>query len=221
MNLENPLIFFTILTILNTMAYVLNIVISKIWNALNGYKETITKNEVIVSLFITFLNIIIAIPGFILWKNRFIYFSNSSVILSFTGLFLLIDFLMYVLHWFSHNIGFLKKIHAKHHEHSEKFNSVSLYYMSPWEAILFGILLTIVAYLFHFNLYGFILFLVFNWIYGVISHLNTKTNTFNFFIFTTNMFHKKHHQLNVKNYGFYTFLWDKLFKTAYENECKK
>lgn len=31
------------------------------------------------------------------------------------------------------------------------------------------------------------------------------------------MFHKKHHQLNLKNFGFYTFLWDKLFGTA----CKK
>lgn len=215
--LKNPFVFFSTLIILNIIAYLLNIGISKIWNAVNKHEETINKEEVKVSIFNLFLNIIIVVPGFLWWKNGIISFSGKSVIFSFVSLFLLIDFLMYILHWLSHKVAFLKKIHAKHHEHSEKFNSVSLYYISPWESILFGTLLTLVAYLFHFNLYGFILFLVFNWLYGVISHLNTKTDIPHFLIFTTNMFHKKHHQLNLKNFGFYTLLWDKLFGTAYKN----
>ncbi|WP_291871270.1 sterol desaturase family protein [Maribacter sp.] len=213
MDLKDPYIFFPLLITLNIIAYALNVGISKLWDKVYKHQTTISKKEIRNSLLILFLNIIIAVPGFILWTKGIITFSNNNLWLSFIGLFILMDFLMYVLHWASHNIHYLKKIHSKHHEHSIKFNCVSLYYMSPWESILFGILLSTIAIFFSFNIYGFILFLIFNWFYGVITHLNVSANSSPFLIFTTNTFHKNHHELNYKNYGFYTFLWDKIFKT--------
>ncbi len=205
--------FLLLLSLANIIAYGSTIFISKKWDKIHKHQSSPTKIEILDSLIILLINIIIGIPGFFLWKIDVIVFSDDNIFLSFTELFLLIDFSMYLLHWVSHNFSPFKKIHSKHHEHSEEFNCVSLYYMSPWESIFFGLLLTFVVAIFQFNMYGFILFLIFNWIYGVITHLNTKTHQSTFLIFTTNMFHRKHHQLNYKNYGFYTFFWDKLFRT--------
>ncbi len=218
MDIKDPFIFFTLLIIANIISFVLNIVVSKIWDNIYKYDTFITRKELLFSVVTLAINVLIAIPGFILWSKEVIVFSNDNFLLSFMGLFFLMDFLMYLLHWFSHNISYLKNIHSKHHEHSVKFNAVSLYYMSPWESIFFGLLLTVIAILFSFNLYSFIFFLVFNWFYGVITHLNVKKSKPLFLIFTTNTFHKKHHQLNNKNYGFYTTLWDKIFKTETKEE---
>lgn len=213
MNLKDPTLFFPLLIILNILAYSLNMIISTLWDRTHGNKTIVSEKEVLSSLGILLINIAIAIPGFMLWHKGIIVFSSLNVWLSFVSLFLIMDFLMYVFHWASHNVSFLEKIHSKHHEHATAFNCVSLYHMSPWESISFGLLLTVVAILFSFNIYGFIVFLGFNWFYGVITHLNVNTKTHSFLIFTTNTFHKNHHKLFDKNYGFYTFLWDRLFRT--------
>ncbi|APU10186.1 fatty acid hydroxylase [Cellulophaga lytica] len=217
MNLKDFTIFFALLIGLNIAGYLLNIGISLVWNKVYKHRSKITKKEVLSSILTLFINIIIAIPGYILWVKGFITFNNQDPWLTFIILFLFLDILMYVLHWASHNIVVLKKIHLQHHEHTEQFNVVSLYYMSPWESILFGLLLTVVALLFSLNVYGFIAFLIFNWFYGVVTHLNTKLSKPYFLIFTTNYFHKNHHKLFSKNYGFYTILWDRLFKTESTN----
>ncbi|MDO6758716.1 sterol desaturase family protein [Tamlana sp. 2_MG-2023] len=213
MELKNPITFFSLLIIANIFTYILTIAISKLWNKIYNYQEDLLKKEIIGSILILCINIIIAIPGYILWVNDLIIFSEYNIWFSFVAVFLLMDFLMYALHYLSHRLSLLKKIHSKHHEHSDKFNSVSLYHMSPWEAIFFGLLLTLITVLFQFNIYGFILFLFFNWLYGLITHLNGNTYKPFLFIFTTNTFHKAHHKLNNGNFGFYTFFWDKLFKT--------
>ncbi len=218
MDLKDPYIFFSLLIITNIAAYVINIIFSKIWDKAYNHHTSISQKEILYSLLILVINIIVAVPGFILWSKEIIVFSNHNFWSSLIGIFLLMDLLMYVLHWVSHNIGYLKKIHSQHHEHSVKFNCVSLYYMSPWESVFFGLLLTIITLLFSFNLYSFILFLIFNWFYGVITHLNVKKIRPYFLIFTTNAFHKNHHELNSKNYGFYTFLWDRVFKTEMKNQ---
>lgn len=213
MNLKEPYTFFSLIVLLNIAAYLANIGISYFWNKAFKYQTTINKKEVLSSLLTLFINIAIAIPGYILWTKGIITFSSLNMWFTFILLFVVMDLLMYLLHWASHNIPLLKKIHLKHHEHTDSFNCVSLYYMSPWESVLFGVLLTVIAMVLPVSIYGFIVFLIFNWLYGVITHLNNSANNPYFLIFTTNNFHKNHHHLFFKNYGFYTFFWDKLFKT--------
>ncbi|MCD8443624.1 sterol desaturase family protein [Tenacibaculum finnmarkense] len=218
--MKNSIIFFSLLILSNIIGYVFNVIISKFWDKRHKHHTSTSKKEVLYSLLILLINILIAIPGYILWQIDIITFSSDNFLISFIALFILMDFLMYVLHWCSHNIPYLNKFHAKHHEHTIEFNAVSLYYMSLWEAVFFGLLLTIVSIVFSFNLYSFIVFLVFNWLYGVITHLNVKKNVNiktakkSSLLFTTNSFHQKHHQLNYYNYGFYTVFWDEVFKTA-------
>lgn len=219
--MKNPYIFFSILTIANILAFLINIFIGVWWNKIFNYKVKTPKNELAYASFTVFLNIIIAIPGYILWQRNIIKFSNENIIISFITLFFMVDFLMYIAHYLSHNIKFLKQIHQKHHEHTQIFNNVSLFHMSFGESLLFGVLLTFVALVFSFNIYSFIIFLVINWLYGVIGHLNTKSSRQNIAIFTTSSYHKNHHILNNKNYGFYTYIWDKLFKTYHEADNEK
>lgn len=213
MELKDPTLFFPLLIIINIIAYSVNMIISILWDRFHRNETTVSEKEVLSSLGILLINILITIPGFILWSEEIIVFSSLNLWLSFISLFLIMDFLMYVFHWASHNFSALEKIHTKHHEHSTQFNCISLYYMSPWESILLGALLTVITVLFSFNIYGFILFLFFNWIYGVMAHLNIKSNNSHILIFTTTAFHKTHHELKFKNYGFYTFIWDKVFRT--------
>ncbi len=217
MDLKNPFTFFSILIVSNIIAYILTIIISKLWDKIYNYKGVFLKKEIIGSIYVLCINIIIGIPGYILWVKGIIMFSKSSIWFSFISIFLLMDFFLYILHYLSHKVELLNKIHSKHHEHTDSFNPVSLYHMSPWESIFFGILLTMITILFKFNLYGFILFLIFNWLYGVMTHLNSNSSKPYLFTFTTNTFHKTHHKVNNKNFGFYTFIWDKLFKTEMKN----
>ena len=153
MDLKNSFTFFSLLITANIIGYVLTIIISKLWNKLYNFEETLLKKEILDSILILGINSIIAIPGYILWLKGVIIFSTSNIWLSFISIFLLMDFLMYILHYLSHSIGVLNKIHSKHHEHTDKFNCLSLYHMSPWESVFLGLLLTMLTILFQFNLY--------------------------------------------------------------------
>ncbi len=213
MDLKNPATFFSLLIVANSITYGLTIGINKLWNKIFNYQQGLSKKEILGSLLILSINILIAVPGYLLWIMGSITFSKASFWSSFIGVFLIMDFLMYVLHYLSHSIKLLNKIHSKHHEHSSSFNAVSLYHMSPWESIFFGLLLTLVTLLFQFNMYAFMLFLFFNWLYGLLTHLNGNSYKPSVFIFTTNIFHKSHHEYHNVNFGFYTVFWDRIFKT--------
>lgn len=198
---------------MNVVMYLFNILINYSWTHL--YKKDslkITKLDIKNSLTVLFINIIVVIPGYVLYKTSHITFSEKYFFNDFILLFIGFDFIMYVLHYLSHTVRFLKKLHKDHHEH-KYFNIFSLYVMHPFEAFSFGLLLTFASFIFSLNLYSFITFLVFNWIYGVISHLNTKS-TKQPIVFGNHIFHKAHHTQGNGNYGFYTVFWDKIFGTS-------
>lgn len=92
MDLKNPFTFFLLLITVNIIAYGLTIAISKLWNKIYNYQEVLLKREIIDSILILCINIIIAIPGYTLWLKDVIIFSESSIWLSFVGVFLLMDF---------------------------------------------------------------------------------------------------------------------------------
>ncbi|ALU74886.1 hypothetical protein AUW17_06240 [Tenacibaculum dicentrarchi] len=108
--MKNSIIFFSLLILSNIIGYVFNIIISKFWDKRHKHHTSTSKKEVLYSLLILLINILIAIPGYILWQIDIITFSSDNFLISFIALFILMDFLMYVLHWCSHknyyNYGF-------------------------------------------------------------------------------------------------------------------
>lgn len=83
--------------------------------------------------------------------------------------------------------------------------------------LLFGLVLTISVWFYALNFYSFLTFVFFNWVFGVIGHLNT-TSVKQPWLFCNHVFHKTHHQHSNKNFGFYTVIWDKLFGTLYSKK---
>jgi len=215
--LKNPYNFWAVLIIANLTMYVLTIAISYSWSKIFNLKTNpLSKQDLFNSLVVFLINILVAIPGYWLYKIGQITFTmEDSYWIDFLILVFIFDITMYSLHLASHHIWPFKKFHKKHHTHTY-FNAISLYVMEPVESVLFGLLLTVVAWLHSFNLLSFIGFLYFNWLFGVIAHLNTNS-TKQPLLFGNHIFHKTHHQHPNSNYGFYTLIWDKIFGTIFKN----
>ncbi len=217
---NNIFSFWGTLVLANILMYILTILISHYWSKIKGHETLkITKTDINNSIVVLIVNILIAIPGYMLFINGKIDFiTDKHFFIHFVLLYVLFDFLMYILHYISHHVWPFKKFHLKHHSHHH-FNAISLYVMEPVEAILFGVLLTLSTLFIELNLFSFLTFIFFNWLFGVIGHLNTKS-TKQPLLFGNHIFHQTHHQQKNKNYGFYTIFWDKLFGTIYINNNK-
>lgn len=215
-SLQNPILFFTILFVSNVLMFLLNVLISKSWNNYHKHPSlAYNRKDISLSIFVAiFINVVVAIPGYYLYLNEFINFTQTNFIRDFIIIFLLIDLLMYLLHNLSHLVNPFKWMHKEHHTH-HKFNAISLYVMHPFEAIAFGLLLTVIPFLVSLNIYSFLFFLFINWLLGAISHLNTNTKK-NPKVFGNNVFHLHHHKYLQYNYGFYTVIWDKMFGTYFK-----
>lgn len=214
--LKNPYIFWLTLLIANLLMFFSTILLSYIWASVYKHKMLpLTKKDLKTSIYVLLVNIMIALPGYFLFINSKITFSENGFWIDIIWLFFLFDFMMYILHYASHTLYPFKLLHEKHHEHEENFNSLSLYVMHPAEAASLGLLITVVTFLFSPNFYSFIAFIIINWLMGLISHLNTSSQKE--FILGNNMFHKIHHKKYHYNYGFYTIIWDKIFGTYLKN----
>ncbi len=199
----------------NVLMYSTTILVSHLWSKYYGYATfPLTMSDVVISIKVLIINMLVAVPGLLLLESgRIVFETNNHFVRDLLLLFFGFDLLMYGVHRLSHEIWPLNQIHDKHHEHAY-FNSISLYVMEPMEAILFGALLTLAAGLFDFNLYSFVLFLIINWLLGVIGHLNSQSKNPPQF-WGNYVFHKVHHQKGDFNFGFYTVLWDRVFGTFY------
>lgn len=213
--LNNPYVFWGVLIFANILMYLLNILISYCWS--HFYKTStlkITKPDIKTSIYVLFANILVAFPGYFLFLTSKIVFTETHFFRDLILLIMGFDLLMYFIHYLSHTVWPFKMFHKNHHSHKD-FNVISLYVMHPFEAFSFGALLTIFALLFDLNFYSFMVFLFFNWLYGVVAHLNTES-TKQPFIFGNHIFHKAHHKHSNCNYGFYTVFWDWVFRTGYK-----
>lgn len=207
--------FWVTLTVFNFVSLGFNIVINYINNTYNLHERLpITKTDINISLINVVLNILIAIPGYYMFKEGIINFSEKNMIRDFLILLFSVDLLMYLFHRLSHRIYPLTAIHEQHHTHTS-FNEFSLYVMNPVESIALGIIITLMAFILQCNIYSFIGFLFINWLYGVISHLNTRA-TSEIPFWGNQRLHQNHHQLQGFNFGFYTKVWDYLFGTLYQ-----
>ncbi len=98
--------------------YLFNILINHSWNYLYKAKSLkIIKLDVKNSLLTLIINILVAIPGYILFKTSYVTFTENHFFIDLLLLFVGFDFTMYVLHYLSHTINPLKKLHKDHHEH--------------------------------------------------------------------------------------------------------
>lgn len=167
------------------------------------------------------INTIITYLGFWLYAHGFISIENSltwQILIDFSILFFLMDFLMYCFHILIHKTFLYKAVHQLHHQ-SIHPKPIDLFLLHPIETIGFGLLWLSTLLIIDLNIFAIIFYLIINVIFGMIGHLGIEpiplrlTNKPIVKYLGTSTFHHNHHQHIHYNFGFYTNIWDKLFGT--------
>ncbi|MEO8516855.1 MAG: sterol desaturase family protein [Flavobacterium sp.] len=160
--------------------------------------------------------------GFKLYILNYIHLtfeiSIVTMLLDLLLITIVMDFLMFVFHFYIHKMKWFNAIHRHHHLHIDT-NVYSLYVLHPLETLGFGMLWLITIIVFDFNFYSVSFYLILNLTYGILGHLKSDifpsfwtTNFMTKWISTTH-FHNNHHKNESRNFGFYFTFWDKIFKT--------
>ncbi|MBY0551639.1 MAG: sterol desaturase family protein [Candidatus Obscuribacterales bacterium] len=170
------------------------------------------------------LNTVVAVAGWWLWKEGVIHIRtelNWHALVDMTVLLLLMDFLMYVTHRIAHLPLIYPILHRTHHL-EELTRPVSLFMLNPLEVFGYGALWLGVLYVYPSSWIGIVLYLLLNATFGALGHLGIEPFPKHWLSIpilghlTTSTFHAQHHLDGEKNFGFYTDVWDRLFKTLSE-----
>ena len=184
--------------------------------------KSISRSEWFLSLSTVSVNTAISVAGWALWKSGWLILNTAGgalVILRDTvTLVLAMDFALYVLHRIAHLPLFYRIAHFKHHEYLE-VRVVTLFVMHPLEALGFGSLWVLTLTLFPFTVESVLLFLNVNLYFGVTAHcgLRLYPRALAYLLSRCALsdpdFHARHHREEAFNLGFYTTIWDRLFRT--------
>lgn len=189
-----------------------------------GDQHPILKADVVLSLITVLCNTVVFVLGVLLWKHGFIRLADGQkwwqVLAEVIFLTLIMDLLMYVFHRAVHFWKYFRRAHARHHTH-ESTNLLSLFVLHPMESIGFGLMMLAVIYLLPFSAIGISAYLVINSLWGTIGHLNHSVLPLPWLKLAqrahicTSEFHYLHHQHPDYNFGFYSSVWDAVFKTLH------
>lgn len=185
-------------------------------------KQIITKEEIYWACSTVFFNTFVTLAGYKLFQHGMIIFhlefSFWEILVDFVVLILAMDFLMYIFHLIIHKLSIVYKYHDLHHRYNAP-TAISLFVLHPVEVIGFGLLWLCLLAIGGFSIYATMLYLVFNVAMGIIGHLRKEIipaimkEHFIFQWLANTGFHVDHHQYENYNFGFYTKLWDRIFRT--------
>lgn len=211
---------------LNLVLILGSLMLYVIWHRLKGNNiqvnayQPIVLADILAVISTWICNVLVFVFGAFLWKEGYLRvdFTEKGVgvlLGQVLGLILIIDLLMYCFHKLAHLRPFYTLIHQKHHQHVG-VNAFSLFVLSPFEAIGFGMMLLFVLFLYPFHFLAVGIYLIINVVWGSIGHFNKvgkRVNTGWVTWLGTASFHNHHHLTPQVNFGFYTTVWDRLFKT--------
>jgi len=183
---------------------------------------TLKSTEVILTFSTLMINILVTLAGWTLWKENYILINRSVnfwiVLFDTFVLFFIMDLLMYILHRIAHIKFLFPILHSTHHQYI-KVRPITLFVLNPLETLSFGILWLFLICSYSASGIAIFIYLALNIIFGIVGHLGVEplSKKIAFLpvanLLTTSTFHAQHHQIPEKNYGFYTTIWDKLFKS--------
>jgi Delta7-sterol 5-desaturase len=188
-------------------------------NRISPNPPALVTQEYLLATCTLFINSLINILGWILWKNHFIKidveFSLKSII-DFAILFIVMDFSMFVLHRLAHIPQIYEILHKTHHKYKH-VRPLTLFVLNPIETLSFGILWLFVLIIFNVSWPAVIAYLTANLVFGMLGHMGVELIKKDFskipilkFI-ASSEFHAVHHLDESTNYGFYTKIWDILY----------
>jgi sterol desaturase/sphingolipid hydroxylase (fatty acid hydroxylase superfamily) len=185
--------------------------------------QPLTTTDIFLSVGAIFFNSSISVIGWVLWQRGWIVIRQTSLARTVVDTVLLIfvmDLAMYAFHRLAHHPLLFRIVHGSHHVHVST-NALSLFVLNPFEVLGFGSLLIIALIALPISGVALLAYLSLNLIFGTIGHLGVEPLPGPWMRFGplpylgTSTFHGLHHADRTHNFGFYTTIWDRLFKTLH------
>lgn len=182
-------------------------------------QRAITRTDVVLTLVCILANVFISICGWQLWQWNWLPLGQGGwgrSAVDFLKLLLIMDLGMYVTHRIAHVRWIYPWLHGSHHQHVET-NALSLFVLSPFEVLGFGGLMLASIWLAQPTELALSSYLFVNLTVGTLGHAGVRLLPAQgplASIFDASAFHLQHHTQPTCNYGFYTPLWDWLFRTG-------
>jgi Delta7-sterol 5-desaturase len=183
--------------------------------------DPISRAEVLLAASCVLLNALVMVAGLALWRDGVIQVRlgvDWRVPLDVIVLFFAMDFAMYVLHRAAHWRWLFPLIHATHHRY-ENPRPLTLFVLNPFEVLSFGLLWILLITLYPSSAWGIVIYLTLNLAFGLLGHLGVEPMPGAWLTIplarqvSTSTFHAEHHRDKAHNFGFYTLIWDRLFRT--------
>jgi sterol desaturase/sphingolipid hydroxylase (fatty acid hydroxylase superfamily) len=183
--------------------------------------DPMSRAEVLLAGSCVILNSLVLFAGIVLWRAGIIQVRRGldwRVLLDVAVLFFAMDFAMYVLHRAAHWRWLFPLIHATHHRY-ENPRPLTLFVLNPFEVLSFGLLWIILITIYPSSAWGIVVYLTINLAFGLLGHLGVEPLPGAWLTIplarqvSTSTFHAEHHRDKAHNFGFYTLIWDRLFRT--------
>lgn len=178
--------------------------------------------EVLAAFGAVGLNAAVSVVGWKLWTLDWIQLRETpwwAVPADALAMVMGMDLAMYVSHRLAHHPWVYPLVHRFHHRHQET-NPFSLFVLHPFEVLGFGGMMIAFLMLYPMSPWGLIIYLNLNILFGTIGHAGVEPLPGSWLLripllnlLGTSTFHGEHHADHRHNFGFYTLLWDWLFKT--------
>jgi len=183
--------------------------------------EPIGRAEILLAFSAVLLNTLVAVDGWVLWRRGWIHVQTGGGYRTFLDAVVLLvamDFLMYVTHRLAHLRWVFPLIHATHHRY-DRPRPLSLFVLNPAEVLGFGALWLALLCVYTSTWTGILLYLAVNLVFGTMGHLGVEPFPRAWEKWPvlrhvgSSTFHAGHHGHPERKFGFYTDVWDRLFRT--------
>lgn len=144
------------------------------------------------------------------------------IVVQFVVFFFLFDAIYYPLHRLLHREPFYSLIHCYHHQ-ANRPTFFTSYAFSPIEGLLMASMSWIAAYGLGFHLYSLIAIQLFQFLMNLSVHSGHEYFPRWWYEkwysrwFISPIFHDQHHKAYTANYGAFTTIWDRVYKSVYPN----
>jgi Delta7-sterol 5-desaturase len=182
----------------------------------------VTRTEILLALSCVLLNALVTVVGALLWRAGYITVRYETtlwgVVIDTLVLLLAMDLAMYIFHRVAHHPRLFSLVHSTHHRF-ENPRPLTLFVLNPFEVLGFGGLWLVVLMLYPASWLGIIIYLTLNIVFGLVGHVGVEPFPDRWLklplvrLISTSTFHAEHHLDREHNYGFYTVIWDRLFRT--------
>jgi sterol desaturase/sphingolipid hydroxylase (fatty acid hydroxylase superfamily) len=189
--------------------------------------EPLETTEVLLAALCVVLNTGVGVAGWFLWQAGYITVVRDAsiwrILLDVLVLLVAMDFAMYVFHRLAHFRWIYGLLHATHHKY-DRPRPLNLFVLNPAEVGGFGALWLVVLMLYPATWPGILIYLALNLVFGTLGHLGVEpfpNAWFRLPVFKhvgSSTFHADHHTDGRVNFGFYTTIWDRIFRTYADHE---